>query len=246
MPLISVIIPAYNREQYLGSAIQSVLDQTMSDLEVLIINDASTDQTGSIAEDFAKKDNRVRVIHHTENKHRSGALNTGIEHAQGTYISILDSDDYYVPDKLERQVAFLESNIEVDGVYGDFEMLYENNPETRLIQAIASTENVRNRLIAKAQGEDITITPEGYIPSCSALIRKEVFDMLRFDTNLRNMEDLDMWMQILGKGFVLTRLPGSTYVYRRHGDQKSSNSVRATTARAAIEEKMKSGVYIGD
>ncbi|MBY0328666.1 glycosyltransferase family 2 protein [Patescibacteria group bacterium] len=244
MALVSIIIPAHNREKYLEAAVRSVLEQTLTDIEVLIVNDASTDTTGSIADSLAQQDDRIRVIHHPENKLRSGALNTGLDTATGKYISILDSDDYYLPNKLERQVAFLESHPENDGVYGDYEMLFENATETKPINALASTEEVHARLITKAQGEDIAVMAEGYIPSCSALIKKSVFETLRFDPNLRNMEDLDMWLQILGKGFTLTRLPGSTYVYRRHGEQKSSNSERMRIAGAIIEEKMKNGTYL--
>jgi len=244
MPLVSIIIPAHNREKYLEVAVRSVLEQTMPDSEILIVNDASTDSTGHIAERLAEKNSRIRVIHHGQNKNRSGALNTGIEHATGNYISILDSDDYYLPDKLERQISFLESHPQSDGVYGDYEILWENTVDTKPANAIASTEHVQERLVAKARGEDINVMPEGYIPSCSVLIRISVFNTIRFDPILRNMEDFDMWLQILGKGFVLTRLPGSTYVYRRHDGQKSSDPERVKIARAAIEEKLRTGAYL--
>jgi glycosyltransferase involved in cell wall biosynthesis len=241
---ISVIIPAYNREKYLEVAVRSVLEQTHSDIEVLIVNDASTDETGPIADRLAQEDNRVRIIHHEQNMYRSGALNTGIDNATGNYLSFLDSDDYYLADKLERQIAFLESHPESDGVYGDFEILLEDNTETTKVSALSSTQEIRGRLAAKANGEEVAVMSEGFIPSCSVLIRKSVFETIRFDANLRNMEDFDMWLQILGMGFVLTRLPGSTYVYRRHDEQKSSDSARMILARGIIEEKMKSGAYL--
>ena len=246
MSLVSVIIPAYNCEKYLETAVRSVLEQTVSNSEVLIINDASTDTTGSIADRLAQEDNRIRVIHHEKNKFRSGALNTGLNNANGTYISILDADDYYLADKLERQITFLESHPESDGVYGDLEMLFENVTTTRPAQALSSTENVQEQLIAKANGETLEVMPgtKGYIPSCSVLIRASVFTTIRFDENLRNIEDLDMWLQILGKGFVLTRLPGSTYVYRRHGEQKSNDPERMKRAYAVIDEKMRNGTYL--
>jgi len=244
MPLVSIIIPAHNRELYLEKAVRSVLEQTLADLEVIIVNDASTDNTGPIAEQLAQEDTRVRVIHHQENKLRSGAINTGLDTAQGRYICFLDSDDYYLNNKLERQVSFLESHPENDGIYGDYEILLENATETKPANALPSTEGVLTRLIAKAQGEEIEVMPGGYIPSCSILIRSSVFNTIRFDTTLRNMEDLDMWLQILGKGFILTRLPGSTYVYRRHGEQKSGNPEKMKLARALIEEKLLNGSYL--
>lgn len=243
-PTVSVLIPAYNREQYVEAAARSVLTQTFTDLEVIIINDASTDTTADIAEKLAAEDSRVKVLHHTNNKRRSGALNTGIEHATGTYISILDSDDYYVPSKLERQVAFLQEHPGVDVVYGDFEILPMDKTETREVSAINSLDGAFERMHAKARGEDISIMTGGYIPACSPLFRREVFASLRFDESMRNMEDLDMWLQIIGAGFVFKRLPGSTYVYRHHPDQKGRDSERAIAARAYIEEKLLSGAYL--
>lgn len=244
MVTVSVIIPAHNTELYLEAAVHSALDQSVSDLEVLIVNDASTDLTDKVADDLAQRDNRVKVFHHAQNKLRSGALNTGIEHANGQYISILDSDDYYLQDKLERQIAFLTEHPEVDGVYGDFEILFEGADTTTPRTAIASTDQIHKRLVARANGETVDVMPEGYIPSCSALIRKNVFETIRFDESLRNMEDLDMWLQILGSGHTLVRLPGSTYVYRRHGEQKSRNAERMKIAREIIETKMQNGTYL--
>lgn len=244
MSLVSVIIPAYNNEKYLEAAVRSVLEQTLTDIEVLIVNDASTDNTGAIADGLAQEDNRVRVFHHEQNKLRSGAINTGLDNATGSYISFLDSDDYYLLDKSERQVAFLEAHPEIDGVYGDFEMLLENKENTVPINARASTEVMREKLTAQPPTTAMDLVSDGYIPGCSFLIRAKVFKDLRFDTNLRNIEDLDMWLQILGKGFILARLPGSTYVYRRHDNQKSSNSDKMSIARVIIDEKIKNGTYL--
>lgn len=248
MPTISVIIPAYNRERYLEESVRSVLTQTFKDIEVLIINDTSTDTTSAIAERLALEDARVKVFHHKENSYRSSALNTGLTHATGIYISFLDSDDYYLTDKLERQSIFLQSHPLIDGVYGDFEILNEPTEPTIFTLGMTSTEKVRERLLEKSGGvisgavEDIL--EREFIPSCSPLIKSSVFNTIRFDTTLRNMEDFDMWLQILGAGFTLTKLAGSTYVYRRHGEQKSSNIQRMNIARTIIENKMQNGTYV--
>lgn len=244
MPIVSILIPAYNREEYIETAIRSALDQTFTDIEVLVINDASTDSTGDIAERIAKEDNRLRVIHHPENKYRSGALNTGIANATGTFISILDSDDIYLPTKLEQQVPFLIEHSDIHGVYGDFEILHIGKIETKPTNAVLSVDTVRDNMLAIKNGEDIQPIPQGYIPSCSSLIRKDVFTTVSFDPTLRNMEDYDMWLQILGAGFILKRLPGSTYIYRRHGSQKSSSSERMLLARDTIQGKLKNGTYL--
>ena len=92
-PLISIIIPVYNVEKYLDKCINSVLMQTYKNIEILLINDGSTDSSGQICESYAKKDSRIKVIH-KENGGLSDARNVGIEHSTGSYIMFVDSDDY--------------------------------------------------------------------------------------------------------------------------------------------------------
>ena len=101
MPKVSVIIPVYNSELFLEEAVQSVLDQTLSDFEVILVNDRSTDNSGSICDDLARKDTRVRVNHLEVNKGICGARNAGLRMAQGEYVAFCDNDDYFTNDLLE-------------------------------------------------------------------------------------------------------------------------------------------------
>lgn len=98
--MISVIVPIYNIEEYLPACIESILNQTYKDLEILLIDDGSTDNSGKICDEYAEKDKRCIVIHQ-QNKGRSEARNTGLNHAKGEYISFIDSDDYIHPQMLE-------------------------------------------------------------------------------------------------------------------------------------------------
>lgn len=106
MPTVSVIIPTYNRADVLPRAIDSALDQTVSDVEVIVVDDASTDETESVV--TAYDDPRVTYLAHETNQGGSAARNTGIEVATGDYIALLDSDDEWAPTKLEQQVDLLE------------------------------------------------------------------------------------------------------------------------------------------
>src|SRR4030042_3503317 len=106
-PKISVVIPAYNHQKYVGEAIQSVLDQTFQDFELIIINDGSTDHTE--AEILKFKDERIRY-YSQENRGLSAPLNRGIELARGEYFNFLPSDDAFFPDKLEAQLRIFEKN----------------------------------------------------------------------------------------------------------------------------------------
>ncbi|ELZ98097.1 glycosyl transferase family protein [Haloferax mucosum ATCC BAA-1512] len=106
MPTVSVIIPTYNRADVLSRAIDSALDQTLSDVEVIVIDDASGDETDAVVESY--DDPRVTYLAHETNRGGSAARNTGIEVATGEYIALLDSDDEWAPTKLERQVETIE------------------------------------------------------------------------------------------------------------------------------------------
>ncbi len=101
-PMISVIVPVYNTEFYLVRCLDSLLAQTYPNLEILLIDDASTDGSGTICETYAAKDDRLKVIHFPQNKGPSAARNTGICRSQGQYISFVDADDHVEPDLLEK------------------------------------------------------------------------------------------------------------------------------------------------
>ena len=101
-PTVSVVIPTYNRADLLPRAIRSVLSQTYWNCELIIVDDCSTDNTREVVSTWT--DSRIRYIRHPENRHQSGAINTGIEHARGQYVAFLDDDDEWMPTKLEKQV----------------------------------------------------------------------------------------------------------------------------------------------
>lgn len=108
MPLVSVIIPAYNAEEYISQALSSVLSQTLSDIEVIVVDDGSTDRTASTVEELTHRDGRVRLIRQ-ENQYAGVARNRGIEAAKGKYLYFLDADDWIEPDALEKMFSSAES-----------------------------------------------------------------------------------------------------------------------------------------
>ncbi|NEO51027.1 MAG: glycosyltransferase family 2 protein, partial [Moorea sp. SIO4A3] len=105
MKHVSVIIPVYGVENYIAAAVQSVLEQTYTNFEVLIIDDESPDSSIKICQEFS--DQRLKIIHQT-NRGLAGARNTGIRHAKGDYLAFLDGDDLWLPQKLERHIEHLE------------------------------------------------------------------------------------------------------------------------------------------
>lgn len=108
MPKVSVVVPVYNVQQYVGKCLDSILAQTMKDFELLVIDDGATDQSGKICDEYSQKDSRVQVIHQ-KNQGLGGARNTGIEAAGGEYLLFVDSDDWIEPYTLEKALVAAES-----------------------------------------------------------------------------------------------------------------------------------------
>src|SRR5690625_4737905 len=105
-PIVSIITPAYNAERFIGETIESVLEQTYTNWEMIIVDDASTDQTAKIVQDYMKKDARIRFIQLNKNEGSAVARNTAMREAKGQYLAFLDSDDLWFEHKLEKQLRF--------------------------------------------------------------------------------------------------------------------------------------------
>ena len=116
MPLVSVVMPVFNREKFLAEAIESILSQTVTDFELIIVDDGSTDGSAEIIRAYAERDSRIRFIQLSENTGNASARNAGIAVACGDYIAGMDSDDISLPERLQQQVEFLESHPEIDAV----------------------------------------------------------------------------------------------------------------------------------
>lgn len=128
-PLISVIIPVYNTEQYLSSCLKSILSQTFNNFEVILINDGSTDQSGILCDEFVKQDSRIKVFHQ-ENAGVSAARNVGLKYAQGKWITFVDSDDELMPDGLEVMINMVQGGSEnVDLVLAGYDTINRKLPK---------------------------------------------------------------------------------------------------------------------
>ena len=117
IPRVSVLMPAYNVEKYIGEAIESILNQTFTDFEFIIINDGSTDNTAKIIREYTQKDKRIRFINHKKNKGLIAVLNEGLDLCRGEYIARMDSDDISLPERLAKQIKYMDNHPEC-GVVG--------------------------------------------------------------------------------------------------------------------------------
>lgn len=176
LPLVSVIIPVYNVKPYLGECIESVINQTYNNLEIIIIDDGSTDASALMCDDYKGKDTRIQVIHQS-NKGLSGARNTGLEQSHGDIIAFLDSDDDYLPNMIETMVQImLESNADIV-VCG----YYVCRTENRMNQF----ENERCFLIPdgiKSNGSALRLLFDGTIDvtTWNKVFSRHLFDNIRF------------------------------------------------------------------
>lgn len=123
-PKLSIITPVYNAEEFLGETIESVLNQTYENFEFLLIDDCSTDSSRAMIKEYGQKDSRIRYIKLEENSGAAVARNTGLENARGRFIAFIDSDDKWYPEKISKQLTFMENN-SVAFTYTKYERITE-------------------------------------------------------------------------------------------------------------------------
>ena len=182
--LVSVIVPSYNMAPFLPHAVQSALAQSYADLEILIVDDGSTDDTPKVVRQW-ERDPRVRV-HRQANGGLSHARNQGIALTAGPFIALLDADDTWATEKLSRQVRLFAGRPEVGVVYSDFALMdREGNPLSR------GPMRMHRGWVSGA------LLIENFLPASSVVVRRECFERYGgFDTKLRTGEDYDMWLRL--------------------------------------------------
>lgn len=124
--LVSIVLPTFNGEEFLAQSIESVLKQSYKNLELIIVNDCSTDSTPRIIEEFAKKDSRIKIIHNTINQKLPRSLNIGFNAASGEYWTWTSDDNYYLENAIEEMVAYLEENPNKVLVCTDYTIIKHN------------------------------------------------------------------------------------------------------------------------
>lgn len=226
-PLVSVVIPVFNGERFLREAVQSVLDQGYSPLEIIIVDDGSTDGTATVARSLPET---VRYLHQT-NQGPAAARNRGIEHAQGELIAFADADDLWPTSKLELQLPYLIKDPGVEVVMGR-------------IQQVLLSETVNGQTRAQEFGE-----PAFSVNLGCAVIRKRVFDRVGlFDETMRYSEDVDWFMRAREAGATIMTIDAVTLFYRQHdqnmtrGKSTSELNILKTLKRSLDRRREQAGV----
>lgn len=214
MSSISVIIPAHNAMRFLASAVESVQAQTFTDWELTIVDDGSTDNTLAIAEQFSKRDSRIRFLHQSQ-RGLSGARNAGIDNTTGEYIQLLDADDMLLPHKLETHVAHLTRHPECSIVYGRGEYFDENGPLNIRVPFPLYT------FLTELLTNNVMLVN-------AALVRRRVFDQIgnfKEKSSCRypiyGCEDWDLWLRAAMAGLKIEFLKNLVVKNRWHADNMS-------------------------
>lgn len=211
-PLVSVVIPTYNRAAMLGESLTSVLAQSHRNLEVIVVDDDSSDDTEEVV--AAIKDSRLRFVRHDANRGAPAARNTGIEHSHGEYIAFLDSDDRWEVSKIERQLqCFAESSLETALVYTGLQKVDSKGRVLAYRQPTHRGKLYRRLLTENVVGSTSTV-----------MIKKEALQEVGgFDPELPARQDLELWLRI-AKSYSIECVPDPLVVYRVHDASISADS----------------------
>jgi glycosyltransferase involved in cell wall biosynthesis len=225
-PVVSVIIPAFNSARYLPRALDSALGQTYSPAEVIVVDDGSTDDTLGV---LAPYRDRIRYVRQA-NRKLPGARNTGIRQARGELIAFLDADDWWWPDKLERQAVLFRERPQVGVVHSGF-VFYDESIDQYLpsdhFHPVLAHELVGNCYVRLIDGNAINV--------CTAVVRRECFEKVGLfnESLVWGLEDYDLWFRI-ARYYEFAYVPQVLAAYRRHGANMSSHRLRMDLAELAI------------
>lgn len=213
-PLVSVITPTYNSERFIAETIRSVKEQTYANWEMIVIDDCSTDKTVELVMKEQQKDDRIKLIQLEHNQGAAVARNTGMENAKGKYIAFLDSDDLWLSNKLEEQIAFMEKH--------DYAFTFSS---FAIMDQFGNLTGKTNRAVEKADYHDILKRP-GTIGCLTVVLDR---DKIRdpYMPNIKTRNDFATWLKILRNGHTAYGLDKILAYYRLVPGSISSNKLKA-------------------
>ena len=220
MSSVDVIVPCYGYGKFLRECVESVLKQSIQNVRVLIIDDASPDETSEVAANLVRNDSRVTLVRHTKNKGHIATYNEGIEWASADYMLILSADDYLLSGALSRAVDLMDAHSEVGFTFGNVIELSDSGTETP-VKAVETTDKSHRRILEglefiELSGADVLVA------TCTAMVRTRLQKRLGgYRRELPHAGDMEMWLRFAAHasvGFV------SAYqgVYRRHSANMST------------------------
>jgi glycosyltransferase involved in cell wall biosynthesis len=226
LPLVSIVLPTYNGSKYLASSIESCINQTYQNWELIIVDDASTDDTPSIIEQYLEKDQRIRSVRHSVNRKLPCALNTGFGAAQGEYFTWAEDDNLYHVDAIMEMTTFLENQPDVNFVYTDCTHIDDaGNPVALVIAAPPET-----------LGLDDTV-------GACFLYRRIVHEKLGgYSEEFFLAEDLDFWIRVM-ISFKIQPLHRNLIFFRQHKESLTSSYSKIYLVKENVLNKHLSRMY---
>jgi teichuronic acid biosynthesis glycosyltransferase TuaG len=211
--LISIITPSYNSSKFISQTIESVLSQTYENWEMIIVDDMSPDNSNEIIEEFIEKDSRIKVIKLEKNSGPAVARNRAIKEANGRYIAFLDADDLWMPEKLEKQIKFMNEN-NLSFTYSSYKLIDEDN-------------NDLGEFITKE-----TISYNSMLKTCSVGCLTAIYDTEKlgkvFMPNILKRQDYGTWLKILKNIKTTKGIIEPLATYRILKNSVSSNKIKAS------------------
>jgi glycosyltransferase involved in cell wall biosynthesis len=232
-PRFSVVVPAYNAPRTVGPAIESILAQTARDLELVVVDDGSTDETPEVVRSYERQDHRVRLVTQA-NQGVAGARNTGIRLARGRFVSFLDNDDLWLPTYLEEMERALEADPQAGFAYTDGWTLEDSTKRIRVASAMSGSDPPEQP--PRDVGQLMTSLVRINFVLSSATVRRDVLEEVgAFDPAANAVDDYDLWLRIVAAGYRAARPPGRLVIQReRAGSQSKDQLLMARGIRQAL------------
>lgn len=224
-PYVSVIMPAYNGMAYIGTAIRSVLNQTEQNIELIVVNDCSSDNTASII-DSHKHDPRLICIENDHNLGVAGSRNEAIKLARGTYLAFLDQDDVWLPSKLQIQLSVFQSDPEIALVHSRTALIDNKGDLLPRYANLESREFNNGNASVRTDNVFRAIFIQNNIQVPTVMIKKSAFDELGpFNVDIPGVDDYELWMKI-ALHYRISSIDTILALYRIHEDQQSKNTYK--------------------
>lgn len=212
-PRVSVIVPAYNAAAYLPATIQSVRQQTFQDFEIWVVDDQSTDDTVTVVQKLMTQDARIKLVQLSANQGVANARNVGVAHAQGQYVAFLDSDDMWLPEKLEVQISFMQEH-QADFSYCNYDVVDDHGTQ------------VGQRKVSQTQLTYQEMLNGNRIGLLTVMMTRKT--ALQYPFPQINHEDYACWLSIARSGIVAYLASDLILAkYRKHQTSLSSNKLQA-------------------
>lgn len=222
-PPVTVLMSVYNGIEYLDEAIESIVNQTFSEFEFLIIDDASTDGSRERLEDWADRDERIRLLFHEENHGLGYSLNEGVRKARGTWIARMDDDDISMPDRLERQMAYVSRCPKVD-ILGGWALECDADGEVQRTREFPTDHEDIVRLVWTCPIQHTTV-----------LFKREAIQRAgSYNPNLRRRQDYDLWFRCVDAGLRFRNLAKPLIYYRITDAYYENNDISVALSQVAI------------